>query len=616
MPGFSKGVFRNTKTGKKTPGSENNLMALFNLAVNNMTCANFDAYPLAQPTTIYEYEDHQSIPIKGTDMKPDGVFYYSNARKSANSIHFIVEAKIGSYTNELPSIILGEMAQYAGLVWRDQPTRVFVPVLFVHGPNLDLFLFSRSGYYRVELGVFLHEFVAVSAFTSALLTTRTSAIDVSYCLRNLWFFLHLPPHRFGHFVDVTNGYEFLLFAGAAGTANVKVATAEDHDMSVKLGSRIKRNVPIHRRAAFLLKGTLQDKAVVIKFSWTPTDRLPEGAVYEVLSRGKVEGIPQIYSSGILIKDFLGYRLEYLVMEDCGESIGEYFMRCGEKPSNAEHLYKCASAAIKQTATSLILAQKAGVLHRDISAGNIAIRDGKVTVIDWGYAKILHKVPNQFTGIASKWGFDPDNVQSVEKMHDGITGTPLFMGIRVLRCLLTRSLMDDMESLFYAILFALSYLSNGPDGCPGFELRENNTAAFSKIGLVSNHQMYLGFFGVKSCPDDIAAQLDALYSLLFCSNGQFIGGELLREDRDIRSWDMGIIREILGDELHKRLYVPSIDSTDTMPKHLKRKYESVSSGKSLLETQSKKRKPTRNKENKAPTADARMLRPRKGVKYTK
>ncbi|KAJ2803731.1 hypothetical protein H4R20_002778 [Coemansia guatemalensis] len=82
------------------------------------------------------------------------------------------------------------------------------------------------------------------------------------------------------------------------------------------------------------------------------------------------------------------------------------------------------------------------------------------------------------------------------MHDGITGTPLFIGIRVLRGLRTRSLMDDIKSLFYAILYALSYLSSGPDGCPGFELRENSTAAFAKIGLVSNRQLYLGFSGVK------------------------------------------------------------------------------------------------------------------------
>ncbi|KAJ2084260.1 hypothetical protein H4R24_000202 [Coemansia sp. RSA 988] len=619
MCGLSKGVFRNIRTGKTTAASENNLMALFNIAVHEMSGANFDAYPLAQPATIYRYEDHQTTSIKGTDMKPDGVFYYSGLKKSADSIHFIVEAKISQYVNELPPIILGQIAEYAGLIWEEQPTRVFVPILFIHGPNLTLFLFSRSGYYRVELGVFLHRFVGESLFTPTMVTTRSSAADVSQCLRSLWFFLCQPPHRFGHFVDVTNRCRFLLFTSAAGAAKVRAATTEDRNTAFEINLRIKRNVSVHRRAAFLLKGTYRGKPAVLKFSWTPADRLPEGAIYEVLSLGKVEGIPQIYSSGVLITDFLGYRLEYLMMEDCGESIGEYFRRHGKDPSNAENLRNCASVAIRQATASLIFAQKAGVLHRDISAGNIALRDGTVTVIDWGYAKVLPTGCVQFEDIASRWGFNPSTVQSVEKMHDSITGTPLFMGIRVLRGLLTRSLIDDMESLFYAILFSLSYLTKGPDECPGFELRDNSTAAFAKIGLVSNHQLYLGFFGVKHYPDGTATQLDALYRLLFCHGGQFIGGELLREDRDIRGWDLDIMHEILGDELHKRVYAPTINDNDTMFGHVKpskRKHESAPSGKGISMTPPKKRKSKRNKENALPSVDAPMLRPRKGVKYTK
>ncbi|KAJ2467266.1 hypothetical protein EV174_006428, partial [Coemansia sp. RSA 2320] len=58
-------------------------------------------------------------------------------------------------------------------------------------------------------------------------------------------------------------------------------------------------------------------------SWTPMDRMPEGAVYDLLLKAGIEGIPRVYDSGLLKQDFFGLRLEYLILEHCGSSIAEH-----------------------------------------------------------------------------------------------------------------------------------------------------------------------------------------------------------------------------------------------------------------------------------------------------
>ncbi|KAJ2095831.1 hypothetical protein IW146_010467, partial [Coemansia sp. RSA 922] len=70
--------------------------------------------------------------------------------------------------------------------------------------------------------------------------------------------------------------------------------------------------------------------VVLKISSTPTNRLPEGTIYEVLatkdddSNPRVSGIPRVYRSGILANNIDGYRVEYVLMEDCGTTVVKYF----------------------------------------------------------------------------------------------------------------------------------------------------------------------------------------------------------------------------------------------------------------------------------------------------
>ncbi|KAJ2658036.1 hypothetical protein IW148_004910 [Coemansia sp. RSA 1199] len=385
-------------------------------------------------------------------------------------------------------------------------------------------------------------------------------------LQDLWFLLKQPPDRFGHFADVSIDYKSLRFSGSLQDSRVELARF-GNTLDVKLGTRIARDVPLIRRAAYLTKATYCNKPVVLKYSWTPVDRLPEGAVYRVLEQHKVSCLPKIYSSGILVKNFFGYRLEYLLMDDCGESVeGHFFRTPGVPPLPNQINSACVAIAnvINRTVSCLVEAAKAGVLHRDISTGNITICNGQVRVIDWGYAKLTQPDAPEIKDIADEWGFDLGNVTKNENNHDGMTGTPLFMSIRVLLGRSTRGLIDDIESLFYVAMYALSHLSHGPSASSAFKVQDNNTAAHVKLGLIIRRKSYLEFFGVKVCSDDVKAQLGMLYQLLFCCNGQFIGQELAEEEAEVRVVDTSIMRKIIGSDLADRIYGSQDDDSSAMP----------------------------------------------------
>ncbi|KAI7823126.1 hypothetical protein BX661DRAFT_207132 [Kickxella alabastrina] len=145
---------------------------------------------------------------------------------------------------------------------------------------------------------------------------------------------------------------------------------------------------------------------VLKLSWTPVNRLPEGAAYAILNKRPVEGIPKIFSKGLLIRTSMD-TAGVVLMEYCGQSMA-------------------ADPVLAQ-------ANDTGVLHRDISAGNVCIKNGKVYVIDWGCAKVIDwgttKDAARDTGstqpnhidIAKQWRFNATTVGQVEVTKDPFTG---------------------------------------------------------------------------------------------------------------------------------------------------------------------------------------------------
>ncbi|KAJ2054554.1 hypothetical protein GGI17_006822, partial [Coemansia sp. S146] len=262
----------------------------------------------------------------------------------------------------------------------------------------------------------------------------------------------------------------------------------------------------------------------------------------------VSGIPQVYRSEILANDVDGYRVEYLLMDDCGTTIVKHFDDLREKKRPAAEIAREAKSCVLSVMQTLAEARHVSVLHRDISAGNIAIKNGRTYVIDWGYAKLLCP-PNEpldtvifkrlddeskafQTDLAARWGLDWDKVTSTEIAKDPFTGTSLYMSVQMLLQVKRRSIFNDIESLFYVILDALSTRSRSAgatESPPGFAFFTSEVTAFTRIGLLGCDRLHFDDFGVKTDGSQVLeSMLCAMHRFLFFLGDRYIGGNLRDE----------------------------------------------------------------------------------------
>ncbi|KAJ2742976.1 hypothetical protein GGI20_004082 [Coemansia sp. BCRC 34301] len=278
------------------------------------------------------------------------------------------------------------------------------------------------------------------------------------------------------------------------------------------------------RCAHVLHASYGGKNAVLKLSWSRTDRLPEGAVYKILESRGVSNIPKIFASGVLVKNVDGYRLEFLLMEHCGTPIVEYFQsQHGGFGAGSDAATK-TTPHVKQVTATLAEALEAGVLHRDISAGNITVNGGRAYVIDWGCARFIDPPANLDlrTEIATKWCFDWNVVLETGIGNDQFVGTPLYKSCRLLYGSSVRSVYDDLESLFYVILDALSVRSRtaGPEGQPdGFAFFRSTSMALTRLSCMQSSDTFLRCFMARvDYRTDLFKTLEDMRRFLFTDNG--------------------------------------------------------------------------------------------------
>ncbi|KAJ2442905.1 hypothetical protein GGI03_008109, partial [Coemansia sp. RSA 2337] len=208
----------------------------------------------------------------------------------------------------------------------------------------------------------------------------------------------------------------------------------------------------------------------------------------------------------------------------------------------------ARKCVESVMETLAQARHVSVLHRDLSPGNIAIKGGRTYVIDWGYAKLLFPPNEPFdivifkhldknndsfkTDLASRWGFDWDKVMTKETEKDPFTGTSMYMSTQMLLQVKRRSIFNDIESVFYVILDALSTRdrsASAEDSPPGFAFFASNITAFTRIGLLGCDRLCFDDFGVKTDGSQaLEDMLCGMHRFLFFSGDRYIGGYLRDE----------------------------------------------------------------------------------------
>ncbi|KAJ2779769.1 hypothetical protein GGI15_003775 [Coemansia interrupta] len=129
--------------------------------------------------------------------------------------------------------------------------------------------------------------------------------------------------------------------------------------------------------AYLYTKNFNGRPAVLKLTWAQVGRTSEGAVYDLLHRCKVPGVSTVYDSRVIVPDFHGFRLEYLVIEDCGMQIIDYIAT----NRNDDNIGEVTKGLVEQVVECLVSANSNGILHRDISAENIAVRNGTARVSD-------------------------------------------------------------------------------------------------------------------------------------------------------------------------------------------------------------------------------------------
>ncbi|KAJ1891865.1 hypothetical protein LPJ66_006679 [Kickxella alabastrina] len=240
-----------------------------------------------------------------------------------------------------------------------------------------------------------------------------------------------------------------------------------------------------------------------------------------------------------------YWLEFVLMEDCGLPMAEYLE--GKTNNQKDEL---VPGFVKQLTLCLAQANDTGVLHRDISAGNVCVKYDNVYVIDWGCAKVIgwgttkdaardtDSTQPKHIDVAKQWGFNVTTVGQVEVAKDQFSGTPLFMGIPMLSSSPIRGILDDLESILYVVMDAVHPAGTKRDDVQGFKFLDSPSLAITRWGLIQEDVVLLKGFGVKNINPRLKGLICAMHQFLFEPENKVMNHQLWWDNKFVShaNWD--------------------------------------------------------------------------------
>lgn len=319
-----------------------------------------------------------------------------------------------------------DMFGYAREVFRNQPARIFLHCFHVFGDEVEPWLFDRTGAYSCEP-------FEVNDRKAQVMIDRYLTMDSEQLGLNTCFVRGLRC-------------EYVLFGADEGTQHVQI-----------IGSPLKqpRTIVDHRTPLCypVVVGSHEDGQYgVVKMKWGSMDKRHEESLMNLAAGNKVEGVTNLYLQGTqanmkkLHSDLrivsapcrwdstqmprrqrTNLRLQVMVLGPLGRPLNRYIYE--------DEVLLAIRDAIR---AHRMLYFAGGILHRDISSGNIVISNhtdpfsGEKrygALIDFDHAVEIAKVP--------KFG--------------RAVGTPRYLAIGPLRGH-AHTCRDDLESFFYVFLW--------------------------------------------------------------------------------------------------------------------------------------------------------------------
>ncbi|KAJ1718710.1 hypothetical protein LPJ53_006360 [Coemansia erecta] len=523
---------------------ESSMMQWFGSAVQAMQRFDYTEHPLARPAAAYQYRRYRST-VSGAYLATDATLCYTGSSSSAGSdgdsdsdAHVLVSSS--SMDDYIRTMTLGRLADRALRVWRRQPARAFVPVLFLYNAELVLLVFDQKACRRMAVG---------RLFREAWAKRGCKMTAVEKTLRVLWFLLIQRPADFGHGIGGAGGAGVLTVPGAIrfggskarATVEAKNNGSADRDDSnlVAVGGCLQGPQSILAPKRHVFQARFKGRDAVLKISWKSAHAVPEGAVLDVLQSGDgTPGVPKVYASGILCRGLLGHRLEFILVEDCGPSVAELVHHrhpLGSASRASEAPYRVVESVVRSAPALLAGAASAGVLHCNVQAEGISVHDGRVMLVHWDNARLLpsHRAlsGDRAVGLERHWELPVRRIAMRQTADDFDTAPSAYQSIRALaghRHMLTAA--DDLESLFYLALHLVLCIEQdgkaAAAGFLGFGCLPPRDAVRRRADAMACQKTYLELVGIQRCPVYLARRLDGLFASLFVRRGRSISHEML------------------------------------------------------------------------------------------
>ncbi|KAJ2514063.1 hypothetical protein H4217_005969 [Coemansia sp. RSA 1939] len=240
-----------------------------------------------------------------------------------------------------------------------------------------------------------------------------------------------------------------------------------------------------------------------KFQWGFDDEVEIEVHRHVLHR-KVPHVPPLLYAASVVGNGTGpksqrYRGEAIVTENVGQSVKSIFKDGGLCVLDAT-LIDIFAGYVHTLLAAAAVAENKFALHRDISAGNLMVKhDRDPYIIDWGCGRVCAA----------------NEVRSQSNKH--MIGTTIYMGIRILHGCTSRSVIDDLESLFLVLCHCLwrSFGEKSGHYKTLWSITRLDPVKIARMAWLANSANLLYCMNLSTqLPESLSALAKGMFELLF------------------------------------------------------------------------------------------------------